>query len=147
MKNAFKAIADNFQPRLLHFRLTNYSATRSSSVEAPGFTSETLRLARALGACLPADPEFAQEVVELLRPQDAKAREKRLCSIECVLVELLWGLIHRGAKREISVAELAEEANALLRSRGEILVYSSEEVGWRLRALGVSRHSSAAGRR
>ena len=44
------------------------------------------------------------------------------------------------------VDELAKDANALLRSRGEILEYSAEGVGWRLHGLNIPRHTSSSGR-
>jgi hypothetical protein len=144
--SARRTIADHFQPRLLHFRLKNLSSWRDSRVDAPAFTSESRRLACALGACLSEDPEFAREIVELLRPQDDEAREERLCAVDCVLIEVLWGLVHHGTEKQITVAELAKMATALLRSRGESLTYSAEEIGWKLRALGVPRHTSTAGR-
>jgi hypothetical protein len=33
-----------------------------------------------------------------------------------------------------------------LRSRGETLAYSAEEIGWKLRNLNIPRHTSSAGR-
>ena len=142
----YKKIADRFQPRLLHLRLTNCAPCSDFSVDARAFTSETRRLAGALGACIPQDPEFGRELVELLRPQDEEAREERFFSVEYILVEVLWGLIHHRTEPQITVAKLAKKANALLRSRGEVLSYGAEEIGWRLRALGITRHTTSAGR-
>jgi hypothetical protein len=115
-------------------------------VDASTFTSDTRQLAAVLGACLSQDPEFANEIVDLLRPQDEEFREERLCTLEYAVIEMLWGFVHRGSEKQIAVAELADKANSLLRSRGECLIYSAEEVGWKLRALGVRRHTSTAGR-
>lgn len=44
------------------------------------------------------------------------------------------------------VNELAKYVNVLLRSRGETIEYSPEEIGWKLRTLGINKHSSRAGR-
>ena len=44
------------------------------------------------------------------------------------------------------VDELAKDVNALLRSRGEILEYSAEEIGWKLKDLNIPRHTSSSGR-
>lgn len=145
-ETVYKEIADRFQPRLLHLRLTNRTPFSDFSMDARAFTSETRRLAGALGACMPQDPEFGRELMELLRPQDEESRAERFCSIECVLVEVLWGLLHHKTAQQITVARLAKKANALLRSRGEVLSYSAEEVGWRLRSLGIIRHTTSAGR-
>jgi hypothetical protein len=145
-ENVRKKIADDFQPRLLHFRLTNCSNLRECQVGATGFTSETRRLAYALRTCLPADPEFARDIVELLRPQDQEVRAQRLCDVSCVLIEILWGLAHHEPGKAVTVDGLAKMANALLRSRGGNLLYSAEEIGWKLRALGIARHTTASAR-
>jgi hypothetical protein len=58
----------------------------------------------------------------------------------------LWGTIHDRKQKAVRVDELAKFVNALLRSRGETLTYSAEEVGWKLRDLNIARHTSSSGR-
>jgi hypothetical protein len=139
-------IADDFQPRLLMYRLKNSGKRRESPVDVSNFTFATRPLARALAASFPEDSELARDAVQLLRPQDEEARGQLSCDVNCAIVEILWGVIHDRKQREVRVDELAKDVNALLRSRGEILAYSAEELGWKLRDLNIPRHSSSSGR-
>ena len=138
-------IAEHFQPRLLMYRLKNCGKLPESPVEVSGFTFATQQLARAIAACFPDDPELALEAVELLRPQDDAVRGQGLCDVNRVIVEILWSMIHGGTPK-VMVEALAADVNALLRSRGEILAYRSEEIGWKLRGLNIARHTSSRGR-
>lgn len=109
-------------------------------------SAATLQLASALGKCFSEDPQLARKTVELLRCQDDDARAERQCDVSSVAVEVLWGLIHHGSATAIKVDELGKMINTLLRSRGVEWSYSAEEIGWKLRGLGIPRHSNAAGR-
>ena len=139
-------IANDFQPQLLMYRLKNFRKMPESPVDVSKFTFATRPLARSLAACYPDDPELARDTVQLLRPQDEEIQGQRYRDVDCVIVEILWGIIHDGKRREVRVDELAKDANALLRSRGEILAYSAEEIGWKLRGLNIPRHTSSTGR-
>jgi len=103
-------------------------------------------LARTLAACFPDDPTLAREVAELLKPQDADLRKRAFFDVNFAILEVLWGEIHGGTRREEPVTQLAKDVNALLWSRGEILAYSAETIGWKLRDLGIPRRDSSAGR-
>jgi len=139
-------IANDFQPRLLMYRLKNVPNAREPRVDISKFTFATRQLARTLAGCFPGDSELARDTAELLRPQDEEIRGQRSVDVNCAIVEILWGYIHEGKEREVRVDELAKDANALLRSRGEILEYSAEGVGWRLHGLNIPRHTSSSGR-
>jgi hypothetical protein len=138
-ENLQKKIADEFQPRLLRYRLKNCACLRESRVDTTAFTPVTRQVACILAACLAEDLELARDTVQLLQPQDEQIREQRFCDVNCVLLEALWGLVHHGTEKKVTVDELAKMANALLRSRGENLTYSAEEIGWRLRTLRIPR--------
>ena len=139
-------IATRFQPRLLMYRLKNSRKVGDSRVDVSNFTFATRQLARTLAGCFPEDSKLARDTVHLLQPQDEEIRERRFRDVNCAIVEILWGMIHGGKQREARVDELAKEANALLRSHGEILEYSAEEVGWRLHDLNIRRHTRSSGR-
>jgi len=139
-------IARDFQPRLLMYRLKNASKIGDSPVDVSNFTTATGQLARTLAACFPEDSELARDVVALLRPQDDEARGQRSREVQCVIVEILWSLTHLRKRREVMVGQLAQDVNALLRSRGEPVTYSAEEIGWKLRGLNIRRHTNSAGR-
>lgn len=139
-------IASDFQPRLLMFRLKNQASVPGAQVDVAGFTSATGQLAHNLAACLPGDSELARETLLLMRPQDEDVRAQRSCDVNCVIVEILWGLVHHQKQREVKVRDLRNAVNALLLSRGEVLEFSAEEVGWRLRGLNIPRHTDSSGR-
>jgi hypothetical protein len=139
-------IANKFQPRLLMYRLKNSERVREPRVDVSGFTFVTRQLARTLAMCFPEDSELAREVVQLLRPQDQEVRGQRSRDVNCAIVEILWGDVHGRKQRGVKVDELAKDVNALLRSRGEILEYSAEEIGWKLKSLNIQRHSDRSGR-
>ncbi len=145
-ENVQTRIANDFQPQLLRYRLKNHSNVSDSRVDVRDFTSATRQLARALASCLSEDLDLARETVRLLRPQEEDVRERRRLDVRCVVIEILWGLVHNGKEKKVTVDELAKLANALLRSRGETLAYSAEEIGWKLRELGVPRHNASVGR-
>jgi hypothetical protein len=139
-------IANDFQPRLLMYRLKSFGKVPASPVDVSNFTFATRQLARALAECFPEDPELARDAVQLLQLQDEDIRGQRFCDVNCAIVEILWGVIHDRKQREVRVDELAKDVNALLRSRGETLEYGAEEVGWKLRSLNIPRHSTSSGR-
>ncbi len=139
-------IANHFQPRLLTYRLQNSRKVGNSRVDLSNLTFATRPLARTLAGCFPQDSDLARDTVHLLQSQDEEIREQRFRDVNCVIVEILWGMIHGGKRREARVDELARDANALLQSRGEILEYSAEEVGWKLHDLNIPRHTSSSGR-
>ena len=143
---ALEEIANHFQPRLLMYRLRNVLKVRESRVDVSNFSFATRGLARNLAACFPEDSELAHDIVQLLRLQDEEMREQRFRDVNCAIVEILWAMLHQGKQREVRVDELAKAVNALLRSRGEILEYSPEEVGWKVRTkLKIPRHKSSSG--
>jgi hypothetical protein len=144
-EDALNEIASHFQPRLLMYRLKSSGKVRESQVNVSELTIATSRLARTLAACFPEDSELAHDTVRLLGPQDEDARLQRANSIECVIVEVLLAFIHEQKLTEMKVGDVADLANGLLRSRGEILAYGAEEVGWKLKGLNLVRHRTSSG--
>ena len=138
-------IANEFQPRLLMYRLKNHSRARECRFDVPEFGFPTREVARTLAACFPDDPKLRKGLVSLLRPQDEDVRAQRYNALEVAIVEVVLGLLHEKKLREVGVGELAEMVTALLRTRGEILQYSAEEVGWRMKHLNLLRKRNGAG--
>lgn len=139
-------IANSFQARLLMYRLKNCGKLHESQVDVSTFTFATRPLARTLALCFPEDSGLARDTVQLLRAQDDEVRGQRSRDINCAILEILWAITHKGKQREVQVDELAKDVNVLLESRGETLVYSPEQIGWKLKNLNIPRHSSSAGR-
>jgi hypothetical protein len=141
-----KRIADEFQPQLLSYRLQNVSKLSTSGIEVEKLSAATEQLAFIIAASLSEDPELARETVRLLQAQADDIRAQQLLDVDRVLVEVLWGLIHKEATNAVLVNDLAKYVNVLLQSRGVQLSYSAVEIGWKLRAAGIPRHAIAAGR-
>ena len=139
-------IANKFQPRLLMYRLKNSGRVRESRVDGSQFTFATRQLARTVGMCFPEDSELASDTVQLLRPQDEEVRGQQSRDVNCATIEILWAVIHERKRHEVKVDELAKDLNVLLQSRGEIIEYSAEEIGWKLKGLNIRRHSDRSGR-
>ena len=139
-------IANHFQPRLLMYRLKNYGKVSESRIEVSEFTFDMRQLARSVAMCFPEDAELAQDAVQLLRPQDEEVRGQRSRDVNCAIVEILLGYIHRRKQRAVRVDELAKDLNVLLRSRGELIEYGAAEIGWKLKGLNIPRHSDRSGR-
>jgi hypothetical protein len=145
-EQAEEKIAEQFQPRLLMYRLKNLGSISDRSVDVSDLTPATHQIARTLAMCFPGDSRLASEAVQLLRPQDEEVRAQRYFDVSCVIIEILVGVIHNRKQSEIQVSELTKKVNSLLRSRGENLEYRPEEIGWKLRDLDVPRHSNSSGR-
>jgi len=145
-EQAQSEIANSFQPQLLMYRLKNAGKVQESPLDLSTFTVATRQLARTLALCFPEDSELARDAVQLLRAQDDEVCGQSHRDVNSAIVEILWAITHERKQREVQVDELAKYVNALLRSRGETLMYSAEEIGWRLKTLNIPRHSSSAGR-
>ena len=148
-------IANHFQPRLLMYRLKNSGTVCESRVEVSELTFAMRQLARSVAMCFPEDAELARDAVQLLRPQDEEVRRQCSRDVNCAIVEILLGIIHQRKQptekvdrkqRAVKVEELAKDLNALLQSRGELIEYGAEEIGWKLKGLNIKRHSDRCGR-
>jgi hypothetical protein len=139
-------IANDFQPRLLMYRLKNCAKVRESRVHVSQFAVATRRLACALAACFPGDAGLVRDTFLLLRPQDEEIRAQRFLDVTYILVEILWAEIHSREHKQVSVSDLTKDANAMLRSRGEFREQSAEEVGWKLKHLNIPKHTDSSGR-
>lgn len=141
-----KRIADEFQSQLLSYRLQKVSKLSTLNFAVESLSPATEQLAFMIGVCLSEDAEVARETVQLLRAQDDDLRAQQLLDVNCVLLEVLWGLMHKSEFNVVMVNDLAKFVNALLHSRGGELHYSPVEIGWKLHAAGIPRHATAAGR-
>ncbi len=139
-------LAESFQPRLLMYRLKNTGKERTPQVDVSAFTLASQQLARSVALCFPDDSELANEAVKLLLPQDDEIRGRRFRDVSRAIVEILCAIARQGKQREVQVDELAKDVNTLLRSRGETLWYSPEQIGWKLKSLSIGRHSTSSGR-
>ena len=96
-----------------------------------------------LPACIVDESDVVRAITPLLQRQQQDALARRGLDVRVALVEVLWPACHETT--EIAVSGLTELTNSLLRDRGETLEFSAEEIGWRLRNLGLYRQRNADG--
>lgn len=138
-------IGAELQNKMLAYRLANFAKIRLSQLKEANFTDQTRELAMNLAACVVGDPELTAGVVPLLCERDECVRGQRDRQPESVVLEALMACIHENEKDRVQVKGIAALANAILRSRGELIEYNPEEVGHCLDMLGLHRTRSAAG--
>jgi hypothetical protein len=138
-------IAAELQGKMLAYRLANFAKIRVSQLEGTNFTNQTRELAANLAACVMGDPELAAGVVPLLKERDEYIRGQRDRELETVVIEAILAVFHEKEKDRVQVKEIAALANSILRSRGEFIEYSPEEVGHRLDILGLQRTRTSGG--
>jgi hypothetical protein len=134
-KRARQEIADEFQPKLLMYRLTNYSRVAKCDFDVPYFLPPVRELARFLGACGPDAPEFQQQIIALLKERNEEVQTDRSTNLCSFVVEAMLSLCHEFKRESVRVAEVADRVNTILSQRGEMLTLNAKAVGTRLSKL------------
>ena len=129
-------VADEFQSKLLMYRLTNFRKVSAPPTDLSELASPTQDLARTLMACIVGDTELQSGVVSLLHEQDKEIEANRVAAVPSVVLEALLFACHDGDRPTVQVFELAEITNTILAKRNCALVVSPETVGWQLKSLG-----------
>jgi len=130
-------IANDFQPKLLTYRLANFLKVLNSVFDAPELTSSMQELAKSLSACTPSDPDLQAQVPELLRNQDREIRSAAWLDLNVVIVEAILAFLHEAREDSVYVAEITRTAEAILSRRGENRELEPRAVGARLGVLGL----------
>lgn len=138
-------IGDEFQPKLLMFRLNNYKQAKASDFDVPQFTPPLRDVARSLGASVPREPKLQAGIIPLLEDQNDRLESELPTDLRAIVVEAMLELCHRTAKHSIYVSDVADAANKILEQRGEPLVMTDKAVGTKMGSLGfaASRLDSA----
>jgi hypothetical protein len=136
-------IANRFLPQWLMYRLRNFRSVRESRCDLRQLKLPNSELARNLTACIQAEPRLAEVIAPILQQQDQDARARRGCNVSAAIIEVIWAPLHE--TKEITISRITELTNALLRCRGEVLEYSAEEIGWKVKNLGFYRHRNGSG--
>ena len=137
-------IKQHFQPWYLHYRLRNLPAVRQSLLAGGGLESAMGEVGRVLESCTPDSGQLKLRWTTLLQMQDQDARAARYWDPLAGMIEVLWPRQH-ASEKAVTMKALTALTNTLLRSRGETLEYSPEELGRTLANEGVIRHRTAAG--
>ena len=136
-------IAGRFQSYLLTYRLRNLLMVREScaSVLPPDVLNATVR---SLIAASQNEPNITQAITPILHRHEEEERVAAGCDVVRAIIEAIWPSLHNN--EEPLIGRIADLVNALLRTRGETLEYSPEEIGCKLRSLGFDRQRSDRGK-
>jgi hypothetical protein len=136
-------IADELQPQLLMYRLRNIDRVRNFSGSQHRSAFAGTEVARNLAASVLGEAEILQSMAAFLqRLQQDKIAVHR-CDVHLAMIEVTWAKSHED--QEINISRLTDLTNVFLHCRGEILEYSSAEIGWKLKNLGFPRHRNGRG--
>jgi hypothetical protein len=131
-------IAESLQPKLLMYRLKNFSQVKNSIFDGAPLESPVRELARGLGACVVDDADRQQELVRLLKDKEEEALQDMSWEPRVTVLEALLSLCHEAARESVHVGEVTTVANEILRQNGEMLEMTPRIVGSKLRSLGLT---------
>ncbi len=146
-QRAQQQIADEFQPKLLMFRLRNYRQVADSDFDVAHFAPPVRELARSLGACMGDEPELQAAIAGLLAAQNELVQSERAIDLNAIVVGAMLSFCHEAKKESVHVGAITAQVNKMLEQHGEILEWQPRTVGHKLKALGLpTRRLNAAGR-
>jgi hypothetical protein len=142
---AMHEIENEFQAKLLTYRLKNYFAVknfRTPPNSLLGLSPRMQQIARALRAALLDDPEITSELLTILRGYDDETRIERSLEPEWLFAEDLFRLCHRGTTYgrlvpDFTVGWIAAHVNASVKMQSEGLRFTAKEAGLVLKSLGL----------
>jgi hypothetical protein len=130
-------IKERFQPWYLWHRLNHLPEVRQSHSTGSGLPPPD-QLGEVLQSCTRSDSQLTARWISLLRKQEQNALAEQFWDPLAAMLEVLWPRLH-SSEKSISMKELTDLTNTLLRSRGENREYSPEELGIKLGNEGVLR--------
>jgi hypothetical protein len=132
-------IATEFQPQLQQYRLD----LLHNRTEFVAKSSPRSLIALDLFACVGGEPDIVQILTPLLQSREKELLERRSRDPRVAVLEGVWTPSHDCD--EITVDEITNRVNAILRSRGVKEESNSRKIGWQLRNLNL--RTSSNGRR
>jgi hypothetical protein len=132
------------QDRLFNYRMACSARVVNSDFDV-AFAPDIRAVAQVLGACILDDPKLRAELVPLLAPHHEQ-RLRRRSDLESIVLNALLLHCHE-EKGRIFVREITQTVNQIYKDRGERLEVSAEEVGHKLKSLGLfTRRLGSGGR-
>jgi len=136
-QRAQKKVLDEFQPKLLKYRLTNFYQVRESHSELSELRAPWRDIATCFAATAAGDTELQTNVTELIKNQEKKSTLDSDELFQKVVLEATLRLCHRTKANMLMVGAIARQANNILIERGETLTLDPRAVGSILRALHI----------
>jgi hypothetical protein len=140
-------VAAEYQNKFLYYRLVNRAKVRPPAFDLGQFTVPMQELAHSLAASIVDDDELQTQIVALLKPLDTEIRVERASQLSAIVLEALLAQCHRTTGKNYPVGDLTGDVNTILRARGNLLEVSPEDIGWKLRALGLHTDFVPGGRK
>jgi hypothetical protein len=134
---AEEELTDDFQARLLRYRMANYRRVRDAQIDSRKFVPPMRHEVRAWLAPICDCPDLQQSVSRSLLQQSREAEGARLSDDRCVVAEAALFFCHKAETEHFFVGDLAAIVNTLLKGRHEDRTLTDKMVGLLLRALGI----------
>jgi hypothetical protein len=148
--SALESIAEQLQPKLMAFRLNNYSRLGSVSASAPqcvGSSPRAQDIGRALLLPIDGDKELESQLFTILEVHGQQVAVEHDTEPEFFLAIVLMHLSHvrgPGAPVHWTAKELAQQVRSCAAARGESHSPTPRKVGEILRSLGLRTHKLGA---
>jgi hypothetical protein len=112
-------------------------AAGDGGVNSPNLPQEVCPLANVLAGCIVDAPELQAGVGSLFENQQDRSRAERWVDLRCAVIETIISRCHRKQKEGnfVHVGEIAQDAAAILRGRGEAVELEPRAIGATLRGL------------
>jgi hypothetical protein len=127
-------VAEEFQNRLLAYRLANFSKMAPPTFDLGRFNAPVQALAHSLAGAVVGDDDLQAQIVPYLQQLDADIQTYGATTLNAIIVEVL---VARRNDLELGDTELAGYVNTIISGRGGSKQVSPETVGWKLKGLGL----------
>lgn len=140
-------IADEFQPKLLMYRLKNYHRVANSELDFPQLASTVRQSAQSLVRCLPEKTDGPSKLLPFFADQEEQLEDPATMELHSFIIEAMLSLCHKQNLHSVHVGTVTNRVNELLEKRGEMFELQPRAVGHLLRALNLhSKRIDAEGR-
>jgi hypothetical protein len=132
-----RAITNDFQSKLLRFRMVNRQRVCDAEVDTRVFVPAMREEVRAWLAPIYDCPDLRKAVTSSLLQRSQDAQGDRLSNDQCLVAEAALFFCHKQQTDHFFIGDLAETVNDLLEGRHDDRVLTDKKVGLLLRALGI----------
>jgi len=134
---AQREILEEFQPKLLKYRLLNLARVRDFHFDPIGLETASAEVMDCLASSVPEDAELQRSMAERMKKQEGGFSTDSGRFFRKTVLEALLTLCHGTTQNTLTVGEITRAANQLLAGAGEILTLEARAVGDILRSLRV----------
>ena len=131
-------IAEEFQAKLLGFRLSHYPAACATSFNHFEVCLPLRQLAMSLAAATPDDADLQDELHALLEEENAEIEAANWVDPNTVIVEAILAHCREAKMQSVYIGEIAAMAGKILEGRGDLRRLDAGETGRRIKNLGFS---------